>query len=169
MNDIDGPLALKPFYRRNLPHIVNARPLFLTFNTLNRWILPPGARTLALRHALHEHREKIFMDVAVIMPDHAHLIFSLLQDKFEVPYSLAEVMKGIKGVSSRRINQLLGRTGSFVWQDESFDHVVRQSERSLAKYEYVCNNPVRAGLVKHADEYPWLWRSWIEGRGSEMA
>jgi REP element-mobilizing transposase RayT len=102
------------------------------------------------------------MDVAIIMPDHAHLIFTPLQGDDETPCSLAEVMKGIKGVSARRINQLLGRRKP-VWQDESFDHVVRKSESSLAKFEYVCDNPVRAGLVRCADEYPWLWRSWVEG------
>ncbi len=103
------------------------------------------------------------MHVAVVMPDHVHLIFTLLRGEDELPCSLAEVMKGIKGVSARRINQLLGRRGR-LWQDESFDHVVRDSEWSLAKFAYVCNNPVRAGLVRCADEYPWLWRSWVEGR-----
>jgi len=67
-------------------------------------------------------------------------------------------------VSARRINQLLGRSKP-VWLDESFDHVVRLSEASEAKFAYVCNNPVRAGLVSRTDDYPWLWRSWIEGRG----
>jgi REP element-mobilizing transposase RayT len=90
------------------------RPLFVTFPTLGRWILPPGARTIALRHALHDHGKKIFMDVALVMHDHVHLIFTLLQREYEVPCSLAEVMKGIKGVSARRINQLLGRRGH-VW------------------------------------------------------
>jgi REP element-mobilizing transposase RayT len=108
------------------------------------------------------------MDVAIIMPDHGHLIFTLLHDRYEVPYSLAEVMKGIKGVSARKINQLLGRTGP-VWLDEAFDHVVRHGEHSLAKFGYVCDNAVRAGLVADANDYPWLWRSWIEGRdGAEM-
>jgi len=161
---MQSPLALKGFYRRNLPHIVRAdRPLFVTFTTRNRWILPPGARTIALRHALHDHMTKIYMRVAIVMPDHVHLIFTLLHDQNDVPYSLAEVMKGIKGVSARRINQLTGRRGT-LWLDEAFDHVVRNSESSQAKLEYVCDNPVRAGLVKSADEYPWLWRIWIEGR-----
>ncbi len=166
---MESPLALRGFYRRNLPHVVRAdRPLFVTFTTLHRWVLPPGARTIALRHALHEHCTKIFMDVAIIMPGHAHLIFTLLHDSNDVPFSLAEVMKGIKGVSARRINQLLARTAP-VWFDENFDHVVRHGERSKSKFEYVCNNPVRAGLVTSADDYPWLWRSWIEGRdGAEM-
>jgi REP element-mobilizing transposase RayT len=161
---MESPLALKGFYRRNLPHIVTSlRPIFVTFDTYERWVLPPGARTIALRHALHDHGKKIFMDVALIMPDHVHLIFTLLQGEDELPCSLAEVMKGIKGVSARRINQLLGRRKP-VWQDESFDHMVRDSEWSLAKFEYVCNNPVAAGLVRCANEYPWVWRSWVEGR-----
>ena len=161
---MESTLALQGFYRRNLPHFVTSlRPIFITFDTRKHRILPPCARNIALRHALHDHGRKIFMDVAVIMPDHVHLIFTLLQGEDELPCSLAEVMKGIKGVSARRINQLLGRRG-LLWQDESFDHVVRDSERSLAKFEYVCNNPVRAGLVSCADEYPWLWRSWVEGR-----
>ena len=161
---MESTLALKGFYRRNLPHFVTSlRPIFVTVDTYDRWVLPPGARTIALRHALHDHRRKIFVDVAIIMPDHAHLIFTLLQGESELPCSLAEVLKGIKGVSSRRIKQLLGRRKP-VWQDENFDHVVRDSERSLAKFGYVRNNPVRAGLVSCPDEYPWLWRSWVEGR-----
>jgi REP element-mobilizing transposase RayT len=163
---MQSPLALRAFYRRNLPHIVRAdRLLFVTFTTLNRWILPPGARTIALRHALHEHLKKIFMRVAIVMPDHVHLIFTLLHDQNDVPYSLGEVMKGIKGVSARRINQLMGRSGN-LWLDESFDHVIRNFEHSQSKLEYVCDNPVRAGLVRSANEYPWLWRVWIEGRAN---
>jgi len=156
---MDGPRECGTFYRRDLPHIERwDRSLFVTFSTINRRVLPPGARSLVMLHSLHEHGRKIFVDVAVAMPDHVHLIFHLLER-----HSLREVMKGIKGVSARRINQLLGHSGP-VWQDESFDHVLREHERSRAKYEYVCENPVRAGLVRSADDYPWLWRSWIEGR-----
>lgn len=152
------------FYRRNLPHFERwDRPLFVTFSTIDRRVLPPGARTLAIRHCLYEHGRKLFRDVAVAMPDHVHLIFHLLQASDGFPHPLREVLKGIKGVSARRINQLLGRSGP-VWQDESFDHVLREHERSRAKYEYVCDNPVRADLVRSTDEDPWLWRSWIEGR-----
>jgi REP element-mobilizing transposase RayT len=152
------------FYRRNLPHFERwDRPLFVTFSTIDRRILPPAARTIVIRHCLHEHGQKIFVDVAVVMPDHVHLIFHLLQDPDGSPHALRQVMKSIKGVSARRINQFLARSGP-LWQDESFDHVLREHERSRAKYEYVCENPVRAGLVRFADDYPWLWRSWIEGR-----
>jgi putative transposase len=72
------------------------------------------------------------------------------------------MVKSIKGISARRINQLLRREDT-VWRDESFDHVVRSAEWSRKKIEYVRNNPVRAQLVASADEYPWLWRCWREG------
>ena len=102
------------------------------------------------------------MDVALVMPDHLHLIFNLLHDARGNDFSLAQVMKGIKGVSAHGINQLFHRSGQ-VWLDESFDHVMRESEDWPSTFEYVCDNPVRNGLVTRADDYPWLWRSWIEG------
>jgi REP-associated tyrosine transposase len=95
------------------------------------------------------------------MPDHVHIILTLFDDH-RSGNQLSDVMKSIKGVSARNIKLLLRRR-QHVWLDESFDHVLRMNERSRAKYEYVCDNPVRAGLVTSADEYPWLWRSWIEG------
>jgi hypothetical protein len=64
-------------------------------------------------------------------------------------------MKGIKGVSARRINQRLGRKGS-LWQDESFDRIMRAGEFEFKK-NYIMANPVDAGLCKKPEEYPWLW------------
>ena len=92
------------------------------------------------------------------MPDHVHMIFT--------PYeaTLATVMRRVKGVSSRLINQATSTTGR-VWQSESFDHILRTDEDLMKTAGYVCNNPVRAGLVASLDDYPWIWRSWIEGAG----
>jgi len=41
----------------------------------------------------------------------------------------------------------------------SFDRVLRREESIYAKVEYMIQNPVRAGLVKTAMEYRWLWIS----------
>jgi REP-associated tyrosine transposase len=41
------------------------------------------------------------------------------------------------------------------WQHGFFDHLIRHSESYAAKWEYVRQNPVRAGLVHQADEWPW--------------
>ncbi len=70
---------------------------------------------------------------------------------------LAEIMDAIKGASAHKINKALGRKGR-VWQPESFDHVLRSSESPDAKIQYLLNNPVRRGLAKNWQDYPWLWK-----------
>jgi hypothetical protein len=51
----------------------------------------------------------------------------------------------------------LGRRGKPFWQDETFDHWVR-NEREYGKIRfYIEYNPVAAGLVKRPEE--WRWRA----------
>jgi hypothetical protein len=38
---------------------------------------------------------------------------------------------------------------------EFFDHILRSSESYSEKWNYVRDNPVRAGLVANADDWPW--------------
>jgi len=90
------------------------------------------------------------------MPDHVHLVLTPLRDEQGWPYALSAILKLIKGVSARSVNKLLGSSGP-VWQEESFDHVLRSNESFQAKAEYIRQNPVRRGLVKRPEDYPWLW------------
>jgi REP element-mobilizing transposase RayT len=146
-------------YRRNLPHLQrDSTPHFITFVTKFRWSLPPEFRNIVLASCCHDHRRKYELYVAVVMPDHVHLVLTPLLDEYERKiFSLTEIMQGIKGASGRSINQRLRRHGP-VWQEESFDHVLRSSEGLDAKVEYVLQNPVRRGLVSDWREYPWVWR-----------
>ena len=165
MSDIDPPLAkpAKAAYRRNLPHFqTDGKPLFVTFRTFRGWVLPESARSLAMEHCLHDDGSKLRMHVAVVMPDHLHLLFSAGRDVEGNTFGLAEILSGIKAASAHRVNRSLGRKGH-VWQDESFDHVLRCDEGLREKADYICQNPVRRGLVSTPDEYPWLWRQWEEG------
>jgi putative transposase len=41
------------------------------------------------------------------------------------------------------------------WQKTFFDHVLRNSESYADKWEYVSENPVRAGLVQRAEDWPF--------------
>jgi REP element-mobilizing transposase RayT len=106
---------------------------------------------------VHDHGLKADVRAAVVMPDHVHLIFTpLINEKAREVYSLGEIMDAIKGASAHLINRLLARSGR-VWQEESFDRVLRCSEKLDEKVEYVLNNPVRRGLVLNREDYPWLW------------
>lgn len=153
----------KNSYRRGLPHLqAEGKTLFVTFNTYERWVLPESVRGLVLHHCLHDHGVKIYLHGAVVMPDHVHMVFTPLRDEDRCTYVLSEIMQGIKGASARSINKALGRKGQ-VWQDESFGHVLRSDESVRAKVEYICQNPIRKGLVEEENDYPWLWREWVEG------
>ena len=44
-----------------------------------------------------------------------------------------------------------------VWEEESFDHVLRSDESLKEKCEYIWQNAVKAGLVKNPESYRWVW------------
>jgi REP element-mobilizing transposase RayT len=143
------------FYRRNLPHYQSDyKAHFVTFVTKDRRQLPDWTKQIVLDSCIHGHNTKYNLRVALVMPDHVHLILTPLADVQRLRiFSLHEILQAIKAYSARRINEQLGRRGQ-VWQRESFDHVLRCSESLDAKIAYVLANPVRAGLVNLPQEYP---------------
>jgi REP element-mobilizing transposase RayT len=151
------------FYRRNLPHMQrDSAPHFITFNTKFREILPDWARDIVLRSCVHDHGKRYRLHVAAVMPDHVHVILTPLVDEARGSIvSLVEIMKAMKGASAHAINRYSGCHAT-IWQEESFDRIVRSSESLDAKIAYVLENPLRKGLVKDFREYRWLWRAPVE-------
>ena len=84
----------------------------------------------------------------VVMPNHVHL---LLTPKIQPSIAL----RRLKGASAREANKLLGLTGQPFWQGESYDHLVRSQAEFERIENYILQNPVRAGLARIEDEYPW--------------
>ncbi len=82
----------------------------------------------------------------VIMPDHIHLFVSGTLD-----FDLGIWIRGLKRVVAAAVTG--GRGG--LWQRGFFDHVVRNSESYSEKWDYVRENPVRAGLVSVAEDWPF--------------
>ena len=82
----------------------------------------------------------------VVMPDHLHIALS--PQKRKVP----EIMRGLKGYSSRAINKLMGKQGN-LWQQGYRDYVLDKKHAIYQKLKYIEENPVRAGLVINSTEY----------------
>jgi hypothetical protein len=61
----------------------------------------------------------------------------------------------MKGFTSYRANQILGRQGIPFWQDESYDHLVRSDVEFERIRKYIELNPVTAGLVVTAEQLRW--------------
>ena len=151
------PSPPKYQYRRHLPHFQKSdTPLFITFCTGGPLVLPEEARDVVLNHCLRECGVRVDLFAAVVMPDHVHLLLAALRDENGWPFRLVEIMQSLKGATSHRINKLLHRSGP-VWEEESFDHVLRSDESLKEKREYIRQNPVRARLVQKPEDYRWLW------------
>jgi REP element-mobilizing transposase RayT len=177
-----------PEYRRRLPHFHHYdADLFLTWRLWgslpSRWsshIYPtPGHAFVAADRSLHRdrsgplwleepriaklvvetivagERERGFYELSawVVMPNHVHL---LILPKVAMP----DITRWLKGSTARRANQLLGRTGLPFWQDESYDHWVRNTKECDRIIGYIEENPVSAGLVASMELWPWSSAAW---------
>jgi REP element-mobilizing transposase RayT len=91
----------------------------------------------------------------VIMPDHVHFFG---RPELEAK-TLSEFVGFWKSYTSRKIHALgLPRStpaATTLWQREFFDHALRSSESYSEKWNYVRDNPVRAGLVSATDDWPY--------------
>ena len=112
----------------------------------------PEARRIVLDCLLHGDGHRYDVIAAVVMPDHIHCILHPRLAREGHWHDLAAVLKPLKGVSARLINQQLGGKGS-VWQAESFDRIIRTPKEYEAKIWYMRHNPVTAGLVAAPEEY----------------
>jgi REP element-mobilizing transposase RayT len=96
--------------------------------------------------ATHFH---VLVGLYVIMPGHIHLFAA-----FSPPSPpLSRWMKALRGSLAKELRQTQGE-GTH-WEKGFFDHVLRSEESFREKYEYVRQNPVRAGLVKRPEDWPY--------------
>jgi putative transposase len=134
-----------------LDEVYQEQPLiFLTFCTFER-------RKLLARAELHE-RFRDFCLLAktqqnlvgryVIMPDHIHLFVQL-----QAVERLSDWVKSLKNSLSKTL-RLLEKPAPH-WQKDFFDHILRTQESYGSKWEYVEQNPVRAGYVREAKEWQY--------------
>jgi len=83
----------------------------------------------------------------VIMSNHVHLLLTPSID-------VSKLLCSLKRATARKANLLLGLTGQPFWQDESYDHLVRNGDEFRRIQRYIEYNPVKVGLVTRPDEYP---------------
>ena len=106
--------------------------------------LTDANNAIRLLFALDHYRIKgaIFPQLAVVMPDHIHVIAS-----FSESVVMAQLIRSWKRWTAKA-------TG-IVWQDGFFDHRLRNDAELAEKMDYVANNPVRKALCESADAWPF--------------
>lgn len=83
------------------------------------------------------------------MADHYHMTLCLMPGE-----DISQVMLDSNKFTARELNKLLGRKGTF-WQEGFRDHRCRNENELHDLSLYTEQNPVRAGLVQTADEWPY--------------
>ena len=95
----------------------------------------------------YQEQNKFALHEFVIMPDHLHLLVTPESD-----ISLERAMQLIKGGFSYRLGKM---KRGLVWQESFTNHRVRDEEDYERHALYIRMNPVRAGLVERAEDYPY--------------
>lgn len=84
-----------------------------------------------------------------VMPNHVHVLC-----KTNDALSLGEIIQSWKGGSSVEINRLVQRSGR-LWQREYYDRFIRDLDHFYDCRAYIRNNPVKAGLCSHPEDWPF--------------
>jgi putative transposase len=147
--------------RKRLPHDV---PLFVDlrreiyFITIgcaerNRNELAVPKVAAALYHSIvYQNQRRVwFAHLFMLMPDHVHALLSFPPEGKPIK----EVIRLWKHWTAVKIG--------IHWQRDFFEHRLRHDESRREKADYILNNPVRAGLVGSASDWPYVW--WADGNG----
>jgi len=93
----------------------------------------------------------------VIMPNHVHVLIETFTG-----YLLDKVIHSWKSYTANEANKRLGRSGRF-WYREYFDRYIRDERHFGNVVRYIHHNPVKAGLVEEAVDWPYSSaRLWME-------
>ncbi len=92
----------------------------------------------------------------VVMPSHLHLFLEVGDQ------DLKKAVEDFKRWTGHRAAAILAEDESRFWQREWFDHWSRSEEEDQKIVDYIRNNPVKAGLIKETEDWPWC--SWSNSR-----
>jgi putative transposase len=124
----------------------------LTFTTheRERHFVKSEVVQLVLLQILRAAQEQAVCVIAYcFMPDHLHLLVEGLDEKS----ACLEFVRSAKQYSGYYFAR---RHNSRLWQRYSFERVLRSAGERSRAIRYITGNPVRAGLVPHPADYPFL-------------
>ena len=138
-----------------------------------RWLAQPEIADI-VKEALHYRDGRVFdLHAFSILSNHVHVVLEpldssewhydessksgwqpdqLSESEYHSDLPLHKIMQSLKRHTARQANIILGREGAF-WQDECYDHVIRDHEEYIRTIHYVLENPVKAGLASKWEEW----------------
>ena len=113
-----------------------------------KWLANPGIAQAVMDVPLDGERRGYYeLGAWVLMPNHVHLV--LYPD-----IELARAVNAIKRNAAAEANRLLSRNGP-CWAKDYFDRWIRNQDEERRITRYIENNPVKAGLCRTPEDWPW--------------
>jgi putative DNA methylase len=132
------------------------------------WPANPDVARIIRENLYHHNGSKYELLAYCAMPNHVHVLLQpfehvdeaasfvndgLVSDEIADARSpLSSIMHSLKSYTANRANEVLDRRGQF-WQHESYDHWVRDLEELERIINYICRNPVEAGLCRQPHQW----------------
>jgi REP element-mobilizing transposase RayT len=136
----------------DVPHWVESGALFHVRVALDRQpeqrplTEPTLARSILDSANFYQEKQRWYMTLFLLMPDHIHALLSFARDQ-----PMSRVIGDWKHFHAYN--------HAVRWQEGYFDHRLRDDERGeqlLIKMAYIRQNPVVAGLCAKAEDWPWV-------------
>lgn len=146
---------MKPLFRKQLPHNIplwvdpHREIYFITINCaerLHNQLAQPDMAEKLFETVRHRQEKSLWWPhVFLLMPDHLHTLLSF-----------PPTGKPIRTIISKW-KEWTAKTTGIRWQDDFFEHRLRQDESRLQKAIYILENPVRKNLVGRPEDWPFVY------------
>ncbi len=113
------------------------------------WLKETFIGNLTEEALLHFDGQRYKLIAWCVMPNHLHTLIESFQG-----FSIGNIVKSWKSYTGNRANLYLNRQGRF-WQVDYYDRYIRDSNHFYNCIKYIENNPVKAGLCLHPEDWPW--------------
>lgn len=105
------------------------------------------------------HYPHVEMGAFVVMPNHIHGILTLRARHDDDPrHGVSEIVRWVKGISTRHINRRRGVVGVPVWQRGFYDSVIKHPRMYEFVHQYILENPLKWEVDRlhphHPDPFP---------------
>jgi putative transposase len=134
---------------------------FITFCVEARKPILANARAWKICRAVFDKLDQWRILSAIAMPDHLHVLAA----PADRDASVSDFAKWFKRwfneayrVSNCRPSVSDGDPTPWHWQEGCFDRLLRSNESLSEKWQYLRQNPIRAGLVADPDDWPYQFQ-----------
>jgi len=120
------------------------------------WFRSTKYAAVLQRCLLHNHNRRYELGCFVIMANHCHLVIRPLSD-----HALETEVGAVKSIAANFVSRDQNLNGK-LWQEESYDRIIRDPEHLYRVVQYIGNNPRRAGIPGKQ------WHRWINPRWQQL-